>query len=125
MYKEAWMETEIYPLQALAMLQLLHTPSYCDNQNDNTYYIWFDSSAGTNAQDCVQHSGLAMFISRINLHQDNCCFCLCMYIAARNVGELQSSYLLTNMVQKICATQCISIQTHVFLFFIIMTFYDV
>ena len=82
---------------------------------------WIHSSAGASAQACFHNS--CLLISRTNVSENECYWCLYPYIAARNTRELQVGYWLANGTRSIRFPIHFYINARVLISF--MTFYDV
>ena len=64
-----------------------------------------------------------LLISRTNLSENECYWCLCPYIAARNTRELQAGYLLANGTRSMCFP--IHFYTNACVLISFLTFYDI
>ena len=90
----------------------MHTPEhtcYCMNRNDNATIIHHsiqkqrttakELSMGSFQVPVYMHKSVftpLLFISKANLSENECSWCLHPYIAARNARKLQAGYLLAN-----------------------------
>ena len=137
-YGERWMESELDPLQVVrnnsctalsvratilieAITQLLPIILSRNKEQQPKNCPWIHSSAGASAQACFHNSGL--LISRTNLSENECYWCLYPYIAARNTRELQAGYLLASGTRSIRFP--IHFYTNAPVLISFMTFYDV
>ena len=82
---------------------------------------WIHSSAGASVQSCFHDS--CLLVSTTNLSENECYWCLYLYIAARNTRKLQAGYLLANGTRSI--RFLIHFYTNACVLISYMIFYDV